>query len=385
MPLILALQIPPALPIITSMGKKLQLAVLCGGQSTEHEISVRSAKNIIAALNPDKYAVTVVYITHAGQWYLVKNPSLFIDNDPAVLVQTQQLDPITVVLGDSHQPWQSLDNPQQRYAVDCVFPMLHGTFGEDGVLQGLLDLLNLPYVGAGTQSSALCMQKDVTKHLLRAADIPTTDWVTLYSQDALSVNYQELVDKFGKNLFIKPASLGSSVGIMPVDNQIKFDAAVKDAFRYDERVLVEPRIYGREIECAVLGNGKPQASLPGEIITQHDDYYSYDAKYRDPQSAETQVPAKLAPDVAATIREMAVKVFKVMNCSGMARVDFFVVNDTDVLVNEINTIPGFTNISMYPTMWEANGLSYRDLLDKLIDLALERYRDQQSLIRIYRQ
>lgn len=366
------------------MGRKLRLSVLCGGQSTEHEISVLSAKNIIAALNPNRYNIVVIYITHDNHWYLIENYKLFIEKDPKTLLQSEQIEPITVAMGDSQHPWQSLNNLSQRYAVDCVFPVLHGTFGEDGVPQGLFDLLGLPYVGADVQSSAMCIEKDATKQLLRGAGLPTVDWVTVHPTDSLSGLYQKIADELGKNLFIKPVSLGSSVCTTPVDDQSKFEIAVAQAFRYDKRVLVEPRIYGREIECSVLGNREPQASLPGEIISHHD-YYSYDAKYIDPKGASTQTPARLPANVTEHIRQIAVEAFKVMHCSGMARVDFFVVDDKDVFVNELNTIPGFTDISMYPTMWQASGLSYRDLLDKLIKLALERHRYQQSLIRLYRQ
>lgn len=378
------LQVCKTLPIIKFMEKKLQLSVLCGGQSTEHEISVLSAKNVVAALNRDKYDITVIYITHQGQWYLIESPKLFLENDPKILLQSGQLDPVTVVLGDSDRPWQSLNNSKERYPAECVFPVLHGTFGEDGVPQGLMELLGLPYVGADAQSSAMCMEKDITKQLLRSAGVPNVDWVTVRHTDSLSGLYQKLADQFGKVLFVKPTSLGSSVGTAPVSDQIAFESAVKEALRYDERVIVEPHIDGREIECSVLGNDNPEASLPGEIISHHN-YYSYDAKYIDPKGASTEAPAKLPSDLIARIRQTAVNAFKVMHCSGMARVDFFVVDDKDIYVNELNTIPGFTNISMYPTMWEVSGLSYSDLLDKLIELAMERHRFQQSLIRIYHQ
>ena len=358
--------------------------MLCGGQSTEHEISVCSAKNIIAALDKNKYDISVVYITQHGQWWLLSSTQDFINTELQALLTTGQAEPITVVLGDSKQPWQSLNDPKRRYGAECVFPILHGTNGEDGTLQGLLDFLHLPYVGADVLSSAICMEKDIAKQRLRAAGIPTIDWHTIQPHDSRTGLYEKLVAKFGKTLFVKPTSLGSSVAAAQVRNQAEFDKAVQVAFQYDKRVMIEPCVVGREIECSVLGNDDPDASQPGEIITHHD-FYSYDAKYLDPQGAKTEAPAKLPEEVMENIRQVAVDSFKVMRCTGMARVDFFVVNDSDIYVNELNTLPGFTNISMYPMMWEVSGLAYPELLDKLVELAIERYRSQQSLTRIYHQ
>ena len=364
------------------MSDKLQLSVLCGGQSTEHEISVRSTKNILAALDKNKYEISVIYITQGGQWWLLNGVQDFLEGDLSSLLESGQAEPITVVLGDGNQSWQSLNNSKRRYSTECVFPVLHGTNGEDGVLQGLLHLLHLPYVGADVLSSAICMKKDITKQRLRAVGIVTPDWHTIHPHDSLDGLYPKLAAQFGKTLFVKPTSLGSSVAIASVNNQTDFDKAVKEALLYDEHVMAEPRIYGREIECSVLGNQNPQASLPGEIINRLD-YYSYEAKYIDPKGASTKAPAKLPKKIIEEIQQIAIEAFKVMRCSGMARVDFFLVDDKNILVNELNTIPGFTNISMYPTMWEASGLTYSDLLDKLIELAMERFHNQQSLMRIY--
>ena len=364
--------------------KKLQLSVLCGGQSTEHVVSVRSAKNIVAALDKNKYEISVIYITQPGKWWRLNCTQDFLETDVQALLASGQAEPITLVLGDSHRPWQSLNDSKRRYVADCVFPVLHGTYGEDGTLQGVLDFLNVPYVGADVLGSAICMEKDITKQRLRAAGIKTADWHTVVLNDSLEGLYEKLSAQFGQTaLFVKPTSLGSSVATLPVNQSVEFDQAVQNALRYDKRVMVEPRIRGREIECAVLGNEDPVASLPGEIILSHD-YYSYEAKYEDPEGATTVVPAKLPRAVSERVQEMAVESFKLMRCSGMARVDFFVVGD-DVYVNELNTIPGFTDISMYPTMWEASGMPYANLLDKLVELAMERYRYQQTLTRIYSQ
>ena len=364
------------------MVKKLQLSVLCGGESTEHEISIRSAKNIVSALNMNKYDVTVIYITPQGEWLLLNSVPDFLSKGPEVLWKAGQGEPITVVLGDHVKPWQSLVHPDRHYSTECVFPVLHGTHGEDGTLQGLLDLLHVPYVSAGVQSSAMCMQKEVTKQMLRFAGIAVPDWYVIHTGDVLTGLYEKLSAQYGKELFVKPASLGSSVATIGIKDKTQFNTAVQNALRYDERVLVEPRIIGREIECAVLGNNEPKASLPGEIVVQHD-YYSYEAKYIDPTGANIIIPASFPEPIIQEIQAIAIKAFTVMYCTGMARVDFFVVNDEKILVNELNTIPGFTNISMYPKMWEASGLSYTHLLDELITLALDRHRFRQSLTRIY--
>ncbi|OGO91842.1 MAG: D-alanine--D-alanine ligase A [Coxiella sp. RIFCSPHIGHO2_12_FULL_44_14] len=364
------------------MSEKLRLTILCGGQSTEHAVSISSAKNIVKALNPNKYIISVIYITHEGQWFLLDSTDHFIREEPSVLLAAGKGEPITVLLGENKALWQSRRDADRHYPVDCVFPMIHGTMGEDGALQGLLEFLSVPYVGADVQSSALCIEKDVTKRLLRQAGIPTPDWHTIYPNDAWDTLFPELSVRFGKTLFVKPASLGSSVCTVPVSNTAEFNAAVARAFMHDERVLIEPRIYGREVECAVLGNAHPKASLPGEIIV-HRDYYSYEAKYLDPQGATLQVPAILPEDVTHTIQQIAIRAFKTLHCWGMARVDFFIEQNKTVLVNELNTVPGFTDISMYPMMWEASGLSYRDLLDQLIELAIERSQYRRALKKIY--
>jgi D-alanine-D-alanine ligase len=365
------------------VSQKVQLSVLCGGQSTEHEVSIRSARNVVAALDPKKYDAMVIGIDHQGGWHRIENTKEFLVATDAHL-KSLTTEPITVMMGERKTPWLSLRTPGQRYAVDCVFPVLHGTNGEDGTLQGLLDLLNLPYVGSDTQSSAICMEKDIIKQLLRAAHLPTADWHTLCASDDRHGLYQKLAATFGAKMFIKPVSLGSSVGVTPVSDANQFEQAVTAAFRLDDRLIVEPRLYGREIECAVLGNESPRASLPGEIVPHHD-FYSYEAKYLDPNGASTEAPAKLSPEMTVQIQQTAIAAFKAAYCAGMARVDFFLVDDKKIYINEINTIPGFTNISMYPKMWQVSGLSYRELLDQLIQLAMARHQKQQSLIRVYQQ
>jgi D-alanine-D-alanine ligase len=262
--------------------------------------------------------------------------------------------------------------------VDVVFPVLHGPFGEDGTVQGLLKLANLPFVGAGVLASAVGMDKDVMKRLLRDAKIPIAKFLVFERSEASKINLADVKRMLGFPFFVKPANLGSSVGISKVSVNKQFDSAISEAFRYDSKILIEENISGREIECSVLGNESPVASLPGEIITRHD-FYSYDAKYLDENGAQLIVPAVLPKFIGKGIQELAVRTFKTLACEGMARVDFFLRDNRQIFVNEINTIPGFTQISMYPKLWEASGIPYSKLIDRLIRLALERFRKEQKL------
>lgn len=360
------------------MTKKLNILVCCGGKSTEHEVSIQSARNVIATLDTNKYVISVVFIDRQGKWYLIDKSEAFLNRDLEYLVEAGLALPITITLGGLKQLWKLNSG---NYPVDCIFPMVHGTQGEDGVLQGFFELLSLPYVGADVQSSAICMGKDITKSLLRTAGIPVVDWYTLFPSDVWEGLYQKLTATWHTlEIFVKAASLGSSVGILPIKTESEFKEAIKMVFTYDDRLIIEPRILGREIECAVLGNRNPKASLPGEIIIRHHDYYSYKAKYIDPNGATTLTSVDLPEIMIKRIQQMSVDAFKTVHCSGMARVDFFISNKNELMINEINTIPGFTDISMYPKMWEATGLPCRDLLDQLIELALERYREQKKLI-----
>jgi D-alanine-D-alanine ligase len=262
--------------------------------------------------------------------------------------------------------------------VDVVFPVLHGPFGEDGTIQGLLKLANLPFVGAGVLGSAVGMDKDVMKRLLRDANIPIAKFLVFERREAGKIRPANVARVLGIPFFVKPANLGSSVGITKVSDRRQLGPAIKEALRYDNKILIEENIPGREIECSVLGNENPIASLPGEIITRHD-FYSYDAKYVDQKGAQLVIPAELPKRTLKEVQAIAVKSFKVLGCEGMARVDFFLRDGREIFVNEINTIPGFTQISMYPKLWEASGLPYGKLIDRLIQLALERFRREKAL------
>ncbi len=319
------------------MQNKLRVAILFGGKSAEHEVSVRSAKNVAAAMDPKKYDVSMIRIDRKGQWLPPRN-------------------------------WHT--------KVDVVFPVLHGPFGEDGTMQGLLRLADVPFVGAGVLGSAVGMDKDVMKRLLRDAGIPIGKFITLREGDKLS--YKDAKKKLGSTLFIKPANMGSSVGVSKVKTEAEFKKAISEAFQFDTKILIEQFIKGREIECSVLGNEKPIASVPGEIVV-HADFYSYDAKYIDENGASLQIPAKLSAKTTKLVQELSIKTFRALECEGMGRVDSFVTPDGRVFVNEINTIPGFTSVSMYPKLWEASGISHSQLIDTLIALAIERFEKQKKL------
>jgi D-alanine-D-alanine ligase len=259
-----------------------------------------------------------------------------------------------------------------------VFPVLHGPFGEDGTVQGLLKLANIAFVGAGVLGSAIGMDKDVMKRLLRDAGIPVVRFMVANRYSSNGIDFDDVRDQLGLPLFVKPANLGSSVGIHKVNDRDEFERAVRDALNYDNKILIEECIKGREIECSVLGNDNPIASVPGEILPRHE-FYSYEAKYLDENGAVLEIPAKLPAETSERIRQLATKTFTVLCCEGMARVDFFLRNDEEIIVNEINTIPGFTRISMYPKLWEATGISYSDLIDRLIQLAIERFAGEKRL------
>lgn len=363
------------------MNSKLQLAILCGGQSPEHEVSVNSAKNIVKALDENKYHIHVIYITKEGEWFLFAAPQLFLDgNNPAELLNAQHGQRVSLILGHNTTPLMTLEGEAKWLALDVVFPVLHGCRGEDGTVQGLLDLANIPYVAPGVLGSAVCMDKEVSKRLLREAGIPIANFITLTSATAANIQFDEVVKKLGLPFFVKPANTGSSVGISKVKRKEEWQPALTLALQYDHKILLEEFIQGQEIECAVLGNGSPEASLPGEIIPHHE-FYTYEAKYLDPNGAGLVVPAQLSDAMCAQVQALAKKVFVTLCCEGMARVDFFITPEQKVIVNEANTIPGFTQISMYPKMWMASGLSYSALLDRLISLALERFARDHALIK----
>jgi D-alanine-D-alanine ligase len=368
--------------------KKIRVGVLFGGRSTEHEISLQSAKNVIGNLDRQKYDIVPIAINKQGKLYSGINQiptdlrlplEGLSDNlsqlDSKSTNSNHDLVPSNLILSNEHLEFRVSD------PIDVIFPVLHGSHGEDGTMQGFLKLVDIPFVGAGVLGSAIGMDKDITKRLLQQAGIPCAKGITIHRADSSQVNYQEIAAKLGAVLFVKPANLGSSVGINKVNNTAEFSAAVTEAFLYDNKILIEEFIPGREIECAVLGNDTPEASVLGEIVL-NSGFYCYDSKYNDPNAASLKVPVDLPAQIAEKIRTIAVKTFRTLCCQGMARVDFLVQDNQgnfDIRVNEINTIPGFTKISMYPKLWEATGVSYSALLDKLINLAITSHNQTSQL------
>jgi D-alanine-D-alanine ligase len=359
------------------MKKKLRVALLFGGKSAEHEISLLSARNIAKAMARNKYDVVAIGVDKQGRWHLDEDARLLRDAAPAVVDFKGAKNIAAVLPGDGATPVVR-NSGSGLGTIDVVFPVLHGPFGEDGTVQGLLKLANIPFVGAGVLGSAVGMDKDVMKRLLRDAKIPIAKFLVFDRSDHSTISFSKVKKTLGLPFFVKPANLGSSVGISKVREKKQFADAVRLAFRYDNKIIIEEGIHGREIECSVLGNEKPIASLPGEIVVQHD-FYSYDAKYLDDKGARLEIPARLPTKIVKEIQRTAVRAYRALCCEGMARVDFFLRPNGQVLVNEINTIPGFTKISMYPKMWEASGLSYPRLIDRLIGLALDRARKEKRL------
>lgn len=358
------------------MKRKLRVAILFGGKSAEHEVSLQSARNVANALDPKKYETVLIGINKAGQWLAPGVSERYLalaSNKPTKAPEKSRE---VVMLAPSGEGILTRDSGMIEGKIDVVFPVLHGPFGEDGTVQGLLKLADVPFVGAGVLGSAVGMDKDVMKRLLRDAGIPIAKFVVVHSHE--KVKFADVKKQLGLPLFVKPANLGSSVGVSKVRTEVEFKLAVKEAFEFDTKILIEEFIEGREIECSVLGNENPIASVPGELILQSE-FYSYEAKYIDPDAMTPRIPASLSKEATKKVQELAVAAFKALSCEGMGRVDSFVTKDGRVLVNEINTIPGFTNISMYPKMWEASGLSYSKLIDKLIALAIERHAKEKKL------
>lgn len=360
--------------------KKIRVGIVFGGRSAEHEVSLQSARNVLEALDRDKYDPVLIGIDREGRWRLDEQTrALFESARPLPNLAADSPREVALVARGEHSRLLDLSGQRELGKLDVVFPVLHGPYGEDGSVQGLCRLANMPCVGAGILGSAVGMDKDVMKRLLRDAGIPIARFVTLL-RGKPAPDFDALASQLGTPLFVKPANLGSSVGISRAGNEKEYQAAVAAAFEYDTKIVVEEFILGREIECAVLGNADPRASVPGEIVTGGSHrFYDYDAKYLDEKGAELRIPAPLDEALAGTVRALAVRAFTVLCCEGMARVDMFLKETGEVLVNEINTIPGFTRISMYPKLWEVSGIPYSQLVDRLITLAMERHATEHAL------
>ncbi|MCD5313749.1 D-alanine--D-alanine ligase [Kineosporia babensis] len=376
-----AIQSVDATEASATPARKRRVAVLFGGRSSEHAVSCATASSVLSAIDRDAYEVIPIGVTRTGRWVLAADdpqrwaisagvlPEVKDGDGPGVIAPVQTGDHSLQVL----EPGQV---PQELGQVDVVFPLLHGPFGEDGTLQGLLELTDVRYVGAGVLASAASMDKAVMKVMLKGAGLPVGEYLVVRpgqwqrEPDAVRDDVEEL----GWPVFVKPARAGSSVGITKVDGPDELDAAITEALRHDRKLVIEAAVVGREIECAVLqaADGSCATSLPGEIefVGEHT-FYDFEAKYLD-GTTKLSCPADLPAEVIARVRELSVRTFEAMNCEGLARVDFFVLPDGSVVVNEINTMPGFTSSSMYPRMWAATGLEYPELIDRLIKTALAR-------------
>lgn len=364
--------------------KKLTVGVLYGGRSGEHDVSLCSAASAVSALNTDKYEIIAIGIDRDGKWYVQDKPEIVPHKDFGKVLSLKKRGTWLVNHFEQENKLSlyNLEGSGEKVTVDIVFPVLHGTFCEDGTLQGLLELAMVPYVGADVIGSAVGMDKDVAKRLLHEAGIPVVPSLTvnrLQWQNNPQLIMKNAIDKLGLPLFVKPVCAGSSVGVKKVKEQEMFAEAMDFALQFDLRVIIEKAIDCREIECAVLGNEDPAASVLGEITSNHE-FYSYEAKYIDPAGATSRIPAQIDASLADSIRKMAVAGYLALGCSSMARVDFFLdKKSNEFYLNEINTLPGFTSISMYPKLWEATSLKYGDLLDRLISLAQDRHTQKLAI------
>jgi len=360
------------------MSKKIRVGVLFGGKSSEHEVSLQSARNVIDAIDKNKYEVVPIGIDKTGRWFLNEAEKLLPESNKVGLEEVKDQSSFVALIPEGRGELVRPSQLGSLGSVDVVFPILHGPLGEDGTVQGLLKLADVPFVGPGVLGSAAGMDKDVMKRWIRDAGIPTADFITVMRYQASDLDVDAVIARLGLPLFVKPANQGSSVGISKVKDRSELADALAEAFQYDNKVLIEAFGGKREIECAVLGNDHPESSIPGEVLPLHE-FYSYEAKYLDENGAVLKIPADLSEEQVKEVQALAVRTFQVLCCEGMARVDCFLTDRGQWLVNEINTIPGFTRISMYPKLWQASGLSYPDLIDKLIQLAIERYEREQGL------
>src|ERR1700716_1832699 len=352
--------------------RKLRVGMLFGGRSGEHEVSLASAASIIRGLDPNKYEAVPIGITKEGHWLVGAGAQKML---PEVLKSGQR---VVMSADPSERALLSLGRGPHGQKLDVIFPVIHGTFGEDGTMQGLLELAGLPFVGAGVLGSAIGMDKDVAKKLMQVAGIPVVPWIAVqradWERDPKAIR-RAIEKKFKYPVFAKPATLGSSVGMTKVHSRAELGPALDLAAEFAMEIMVERAVSAREIEVSVLGNHDPRASIPGEIVP-HREFYDYAAKYLE-EGTQLLIPAKLKPGQVKKIQAFALAAFRALELSGMARVDFFVEKKGGkIFLNEVNTIPGFTSISMYPKMWEASGISFRHLIDKLIDLALEQHAEK---------
>jgi len=346
-----------------------KIAVVFGGKSPEHKISVRSAKNVVAALDRNQYDLCFIGIDQQGVWRLV-------DIDAVAEVVKPEGRVISLVPG-MKDPIVLQDSAEALKGIDLLYLILHGPNGEDGTVQGLARMLNIPFIGPDVLGSSVAMDKDYSKRLLAAAGVNVAPGIVVANFEKPNLDYSKISKELGTPMFIKPANMGSSVGVHKVEDETTFWAALEDAFLYDHKVLIEQMIEGRELECAVMGNDFPKASTIGEVITPEE--YSYEEKYSSESSTEVKIPADLPAETAKALQEVAKKAYRALRCEVLSRVDMFLADSGEIYVNEINTLPGFTSISMYPQLWAYEGYTYSELIDQLITYAIERHTAHKAL------
>lgn len=358
---------------------KLNLGLVFGGRSGEHEVSLQSARSIAGAVDRNKYNLLLIAVDKQGNWFLAdENDYLENPDDPArIKLHISAVQQIALVPDNNTNRIIRLSDGSSAGKLDVCFPVIHGTFGEDGSLQGFMSILNIPCVGADVLGSAIGMDKLIAKMLLMQEDIPVADWILADKFSDLDKVSKEAADKFGFPVFVKPACSGSSVGVYKCLDITELRENIRRSLHFDSRVLIEEAIIGREIECAILGNDELLASVPGEIISRHA-FYSYEAKYIDAEGARLDIPAQLDDKTVEHVKQTAMKAYKVLSCSGMARVDMFLSESGRIVLNEINTLPGFTKISMYPKLIDISGVSYSELIDRLVSLAVDRHIERQQ-------
>lgn len=358
-----------------------RVAILLGGKSSEHEISLISAMNINAALDRSRYESMLIGISKEGKWYLQDEAAFMAQEMNPKTVKLVSFDrPIALLPGSDAPHLLDLSTGQPLPEPDVVFGILHGTNGEDGTMQGLLHHLNLPFVGPDVTGSAVAMDKDMAKRLLTEAGIPNSKFLVFQKHERRMINWREVISKLELPLFIKPARQGSSVGVSKVTDEASFEAAIDNAFKFDTKLLIEQGVKGREIECAVLDNSAKLASKIGEVVPPEGGFYDYEAKYIDADGAKLYLPAPdMHENTVQYVQYMAKRACEVLGCDGLTRVDFFLQEDGSLIVNELNTLPGFTKISMFPSLWGISGIPYHVLIHQLLQLAIERKAEQDRL------
>ena len=350
------------------MAKKLKIALLFGGRSVEHEISIRSARNVDKYIDRDNYEVFLIGIDKKGKWFL---------ND-AIGDEINAGKEISLKL-DTQNPGILITETQKSIDIDLAFPILHGTDGEDGSIQGLFKAVDIPVVGSGVLGSAVAMDKIISKKILKECDVPVAEYLEFDKEQINEIQFDEIVQKLGLPFIVKSAGLGSSVGVNKVSAESDFANALNEGFKYDSKIIIEQFIQARELECAVIGNKTQKASNPGEIVLVKDyDFYTYTAKYLDEDAVKIELPAKLDEKVKDKIQQVSIQAYNALRCDDFARVDLFLTEQGEVLVNEINTIPGFTSASMFPMMWQQLGMTYSELISELINMCLNRYNDLKN-------